>query len=292
MMAQKIRFIVNPGSGIMPKFNLETNVKELFKSPAFELEYMLSEYPGHPAILARDAVEKGYDIVVAAGGDGTVSEIASVLAGTNVKMGIVPGGSGNGIATKLGIPRSQLTALNIILKQQIKEIDAPQVNGKHFFSQCAQGYEALVSQRFAGAQIRGFLRYAGVIAQHYFQYKDRSYKIAINGKVIEEKMFFWEVTNSGSLGYGIKTVPNASMFDGQLELVVVKSFPKYWVFVMALLLVINKTHWSKYISIYPCTQLSVECEEEHIVQIDGDPLAEYKYCEIAIGPKKLSIFVP
>jgi len=291
-MPKKIRFIVNPGSGILPKFNLESNVRSIFCEPQYYLEYIISEYPGHPAVLAREAIEKSVDIVVAAGGDGTVSEVAAELVGTGVKMGIVPGGSGNGIATKLGIPRLQGEALQIISRGKIMEADAPRVNGKYFFSQCSQGFEALVAHRFAGAKFRGFLRYASLVVQNYFQYRDRQYSIFLNERVITESMFFWEITNSGSLGYGIQTVPKAAMNDGQLELFVVKSFPKYWILPMAFLLLINKLLWSRYVMIIPCTAARVLCNEDHYLQIDGDPLAEHREVNVHLGPEKWKVIVP
>lgn len=155
---KKIARNCQPFPGTNAKTNLEKNLHLLNKGH-FDLEMAFTQHPGHACILAASAIESKYDIVAAAGGDGTVNEVASVLAGTNTILGILPSGSGNGFAMHLGLGRDAIKAFEILKKENIILVDTCKVNDKFFINVSGLGFDARVAYLTKFNKKRGFWPY-------------------------------------------------------------------------------------------------------------------------------------
>ena len=148
---QKITFIVNPISGTSSKEHIPELIEEMLDHERFDYEVRQTAYRGNAAEIARESAEAGVDVVVAVGGDGTVNEVARSLVHTQTALGIIPTGSGNGLARHLCIPMNSSKALEIINQCQIEAFDYGVINGLPFFCTCGMGFDAFISLKFAEA---------------------------------------------------------------------------------------------------------------------------------------------
>ena len=158
MAKKKILFIVNPISGVGKQRIVETLVPNCLDFSIFDFEIVYTEYAGHASLIAKNASEDGVDIVVVVGGDGSVNEVAKALVHSETVMGIVPCGSGNGLARCLKIPMRIENAIKVLNKQKIKTIDTATVNNEPFFNIAGVGYDALIAGLFAREGKRGCYR--------------------------------------------------------------------------------------------------------------------------------------
>lgn len=176
MKLNRFLFIINPVSGGRKAKALHNEVKYL-ASRIPEVEITGTEFPGHARELSATAVSNGYDAVIAVGGDGTVNEVASALVGTDVSLGIVPLGSGNGLARHLGISLQPEKAIMTILNSAPARIDSAVINGIPFFCTAGVGFDAQVAADYAKAGSRGLVTYAKEAIRGWFSYKPGEYII-------------------------------------------------------------------------------------------------------------------
>lgn len=291
-MKARILFILNPIAGISKKENIPALIDLLVDHNMFDCEIRYTEYAGHASVIAADAVREKFDYVAAVGGDGTVNEVGSKLVNTNITLIIIPAGSGNGLAIKLGVPFLIRQALALINKGRIIEIDAPKANGRYFFSNSGMGYEGLIAHQFAQTKKRGFFEYARLGLKYYMNYKEKTYHLIIDGKEHREKLWAIEVSNSGSLGYGIKSVAQSDMQDGLLDVLMVKKFPKWKMFLMFPVFALGFGNWSKHVSLDEVKEIAVTCTDEDYIQLDGDPLEKGTILEASLLNDKLKVLVP
>ena len=182
----------------------------------------LTDYAGHAREIASAAVKDGCDLVVAVGGDGTVNEIASVLVGTDVALGIVPIGSGNGLARHLGIPLDLEGAVKAILERHVVTIDYATINGKPFFCTTGIGFDALVANDYAKAGTRGLITYVKEAINDWFSYAPGEYVIETDNRTIRTKALLITVGNANQWGNDYFITPHASLKDGKLDIAIVK----------------------------------------------------------------------
>jgi diacylglycerol kinase family enzyme len=156
---KKIVFIVNPISGVGKKDQLPEIVDKYIDHSVNEVEIVYTEHPGHAFEIARQKADMGVDIVVAVGGDGTVNEVARALVETRTALGIIPCGSGNGLARHLMLPINMEGAMQVITECVIHDLDYGVINNHPFFCTCGMGFDAFISQKFADAGKRGPLTY-------------------------------------------------------------------------------------------------------------------------------------
>ena len=156
---KKITFIMNPISGTQNKAGIPELIDKALDHEKFSYEVRMTEYAGHASEIAREAKEAGVDIVVAIGGDGTVNEVARSIVHSKTALGIIPCGSGNGLARHLMLPMNIRKAIEIINRDEVHELDYGIINGHAFFCTCGMGFDAFVSQKFAEAGKRGPITY-------------------------------------------------------------------------------------------------------------------------------------
>ena len=218
---ERTLLIINPISGTGAKQGVAERIKSRLAESGFDVEVKFTTGPGNATELAREAVENKFHTVVAIGGDGTVNETAVGLSKTDVALGIIPAGSGNGLARHLNIPMDIDRAADIIAQRNIVDCDYGEVNHRPFFCTFGVGFDAAVSHRFAKQNRRGKMMYIKSAIDEYLNYNPQEYTISANGKVLTEKAFLIAVCNASQYGNNAYIAPQASLTDGLLDFTIV-----------------------------------------------------------------------
>jgi diacylglycerol kinase (ATP) len=187
-------------------------------------EVLVSERPGHARELAKAAVARGARLVLAWGGDGTINEVACALAFGEAALGIVPAGSGNGLATELGISRRPELAILAALAASPRRIDLGELGGRLFVNLAGIGIDAYVAAEFdrGGASKRGLLGYARITGRALFSYAPLRYRIVADGEPLESRAILVTIANGTQFGNNASIAPGALLDDGLLDLVIVE----------------------------------------------------------------------
>ena len=278
-----ILFIVNPISG---QGNKTSVVSRLSKK---DCKVVYTEYAGHAEILAREAEE---DIVVAVGGDGTVNEVARGLIGTGKILGIIPRGSGDGLALHLGLSHDLNKCLKIIEKGNTREIDSATINGRYFFSVCGVGLDAIISERFAKSGRRGLASYIEQAIHSWKGHESEKYVLDIDGKRIAHEAVMVTVGNSDQWGHGAKVAPLADSSDGILDITVVEDFKDIEIPMLAYRLMTGTVNMAENIHCYKGKSIDIIRENPGPAHADGDWFEAGKLLEIRILEHSLKVLVP
>ncbi len=224
---KKIFFIINPISGIKGRRRLDKKIEKFFSKRDFELLKHYTAYPSHALELAEKAVKEGPVLIVAAGGDGTINEVARALINTGIPLGVIPLGSGNGFARHFNIPFNINNALKLLIDGDSISVDVGYMNGIPFFCTAGIGFDAETGYYYQEYNYRGFLAYALSFARVFSWYRSKEYSLEIDGKHYDFRAFFITIANISQFGYNFKVAPNASTLDGAFDVVVLKRFPKW-----------------------------------------------------------------
>ena len=278
-----ILFIVNPISG----YGNKTAVVSRLKKEDCRVVY--TEYAGHGEILAREAEE---DIVVAVGGDGTVNEVARGLIGTNKTLGIIPRGSGDGLALHLGMTHDLNRNLRIIETGKTQHLDAGVINGRYFFSVCGVGLDAIVSERFAKSGKRGLPNYIDQAIHTWKDHESQRFAISIDGEHIEHEAVMVTVGNSDRWGHSARVTPLADSSDGILDITVVEDFKDIEIPVLAYRLINGTVNQAPNIHCYKGKEITITREKPGPAHADGDWFEAEETLEIKIIEHALKVIVP
>ena len=292
MTKKRIIFIVNPISGVSKKGQLVKQIKSTIDDSKFEYEIIYTEGPGHATEICQEYTAIQTDTIVAVGGDGSVNEVAKGLVGSDTALGIIPAGSGNGLAHHLKIPVNYRKAIELINKHRVIKIDTGSINDKLFISIAGIGFDGFVAQKFAQNSRRGFLTYARIVAEEYPTYKPKTYKININGKVINTKALFIGFANSDQFGYRTSIAPHAKIDDGLLDVIIMQKPLVIEIPILASLLYWRKIDLWKNIEIIKASELTVEMEKERWVNVDGEPMQLGEKLNIKVNPQSLNFIAP
>lgn len=284
----KYLMIINPASG--PDENaLET--------ASHAIRLLLQE--GHEVTAfvtqkANDAYDRALDpgdadVVVVMGGDGTVNEVGRALIGTDTVMGILPNGSGNGLARELHIPMELEAAVQVLLRHEVQRIDTGLVNGKPFLCTCGIGLDAAVSEKFSESKTRGFISYIADTLDLFGQYTAEDYRLTIDGEETETHAYVVTVANASQYGNNAFIAPDASMVDGELDVTVLSEFPNEEGGRVAYQLFSGELTDSKYTRQLRGKKISIQVGKSVIYHIDGDAMEETTSLEVEAVPKSLSV---
>lgn len=288
-MKRKILFVINPISGGRAKYNFPEKIDKYLDKTKFEYECVFTEYHGHGSVLAAEAIKNGADILVAVGGDGTINEVASEVDGTDKLMGIIPFGSGNGLARSLGIPVGDVQAIRRINNFHVSKIDTGTFNGKKFFNMAGVGFDAQISSRFAENIKRGLINYIKIVFSEVSNYDCQDYHLTIDGKEYEFKAFMISIANSSQYGNNAHISPFASLEDGLLDICIVKPFPLYIFPALALRMFRKNSHKSNYLEIIQGRKIVITRSHEAAVHLDGDPFSMGTILNIGVNKHSLNI---
>lgn len=284
--------IVNPISGTRSKKGLEDLVVSILEPAGFSVDFAYTQGPDDAPALAGEARETGIDAVITAGGDGTVNEVARALAGSRTTMGIIPCGSGNGLARSVGIPSDFRAALRIIAEGNHMVIDHGVVNKLPFFCTFGVGFDAAVSEKFASAPRRGRISYVRSVLKEFVAYTPKSYAISINGSVITEKAFLIAVCNASQYGNNAYIAPKASLTDGLLDLIVVHSGSPLTTALVGVDLLTGYIDRNTLIDTFRISTASISRLGGGPAHVDGDPVDLGNLLEVNCVPASLRLFAP
>jgi diacylglycerol kinase (ATP) len=287
-LKSKVLFIINPVSGGKKKDAVPALIHQHLDACKYEHAVVYTTGVKHARQLAAEA--KGeYDMIIAVGGDGTINEVASSLAGTDTVLGIIPFGSGNGLARFLQIPMEIEDAIKNINNARVETIDAGKLNGKYFFNMAGMGFDAHISEVFSHDKKRGFGAYIKSSFREINNYKSETYQINIDGKAYTRQAFMLSFANSSQYGNNAHISPNASVQDGLLDVCVVKPFPLYAFIMMGLRMFTKTTPGSKYVEIIRGKHITVKREKEGPIHLDGEPRIMGADLEVEVIPATLNV---
>jgi YegS/Rv2252/BmrU family lipid kinase len=289
---KNILFIINPISGGKGKVRIPDFIDKYLDKNKFSPNFVFSEYVGHAAELADEAANKNFDIIVAAGGDGTINEVATQVLKHQKILGILPLGSGNGLARFLHIPKNMRQAIQVINQFKIDQIDSATFNEKSFFNLAGMGFDAHLSAVFSKDKKRGLSGYLKLGIREIFNYKSQQYNLNIDGVEYLRKAFAITVANSSQYGNDVYIAPGASVKDGLLDVCIIKPFPIIKLPVLSYVMLRGKAENSDMIEIIKGKEIHIKREKEGAVHIDGEPLQMGAEIKAIVHPGSLQVIVP
>ena len=276
-------FIVNPISGKGRKSRIVAHLQQ----KGYKVVY--TEYAGHAEQLAHEAKEK---VIVAVGGDGTVNEVAKGILGTDKALGIIPCGSGDGLALHLGISRNYKTAIRAIERGNVKTIDSGTIDGRPFFSVCGTGFDAVVSERFAKSGRRGLLNYIKQGLKTWKEYTPEKYIMTIDGQKQEIDAALITVGNSSQWGNNARITPLADISDGVLDVTVVDMFSTIEMPALGYLLMTGRLDRNSNVHCYRGKHIRITRKVSGPAHADGDWFNAGTELDIKVLPGTLKVIIP
>jgi diacylglycerol kinase (ATP) len=289
---KKIAFIVNPISGGINKQEFPSLIGRYLDRNQFDVEINFTRSTEHNIQLAKDAVAQKKDIVVAVGGDGTINNVAKHLIGTGILFGIIPQGSGNGLARHLRLPLDTRKALHVINKLHRKNIDTGMANDQFFINVAGAGFDAHVSWMFANAPKRGFWSYTKITLNEFTNYKPQSYELIVDGASVTKDAFIICVANGSQYGNNAFIAPQANLDDGLFDISIMKPFKTHQMPIIGLEMFLKKYNNSRYVDVLRGSDVIIKRAEAGVFNIDGEPVMMDKDVHIKILPESLKIIVP
>lgn len=292
MKNHRTLLIINPIAGTSDKQGLVDAVEQALAPLQTHVSLAYTTAGGDATKFAADAVVNGYDAVLAAGGDGTINEVATALSGSRVPLGIIPCGSGNGLARHLGIPLDIKGALDVLKLRNVVDCDHGSVNGKPFFCTFGIGFDATVSDAFSKSKQRGKLTYVKSTVEQYFSYQPETYSISANGINITEKAFLVAVCNASQYGNNAYIAPSASITDGLLDITVVHAGNLLSTALVGLDLLTGLIEENMLIHTFRAADAVIKRSDPGAVHLDGEPLAMGKELDVHCHAGALRVFTP
>jgi len=290
----RVRAILNPRAGVAPaaaRRAIESG-RPSWKDYAV---YMTRE-PGHATDLAREAVAAGAELVIAVGGDGTVNEVAQGLLGSRAALGIVPVGSGNGLARALRMPLRPEGALDVLVSGVRRRMDVGRLNGRPFLNVAGAGFDAAVGEAFHragrdGAR-RGLLGYVRLGVREILSYRGPRISVEAGGETIEMAAFLVAFANGPQYGSGAVINPGGRLDDGQLELVILDDGPLLGILAASPRLFLGGLDRLAGYRRLRVERAIVTAEDKLALHRDGDPASETERVEVSLEPLALTIVTP
>jgi YegS/Rv2252/BmrU family lipid kinase len=283
----KSLFILNPRSGRRGRGDVAEAIRQ---GGAGEISRCESK--GDLDGIISKAASDGVEVVYAVGGDGTVHEIAKRLVGTQMALGIVPAGSGNGLARHLGIPLVTEQAIRVCRDGVIETIDSATVNGLPFFGVMGVGLDATIAERFAASETRGMRTYVRLGFLTFMGFRAEHYDIEINGETQRRDALVLAVANSSQYGNNARIAPLASLQDGLLDVVIVEKAS--WLAAPRMLrrLFDGTFHQSKGVRFLQARQVKIRRASAGAAHLDGEPVTLPAELDVRIVPRSLRVLMP
>lgn len=289
----RVLFITNPHSGRRSKVDLPELIRKTCATWSGPVETASADVVGDLDSIVQRAVDSKVDVVFAVGGDGTVHEIARRLIGTGITLGILPAGSGNGLARHLGIPVDPRKALAGFKTLRVETIDTAVVNGIPFFGVMGVGFDAVVAERFGTSTTRGLETYVRVGVRLLSSFVPEEYEIEVDGEAaIRRRAFIVAIANSNQYGNEARIAPLASLQDGLLDLVVIERPPMLAAPLMMTQLFSGHLHRSNATWMRQGRNVRVRRVAEGWGHLDGDALRLPAEFEVSVVPASLKVIIP
>lgn len=286
---RRIAFIVNPISGGKDKKDVLAAIGRYLDLTDCSYEVLPTRRAGEGTFLAR---EVDADVVVAVGGDGTVSEVARGLLGSTKVLGILPCGSGDGLALHLGISRNPAQAVKTLNAGQVARIDAGKLDGHPFFCTAGVGLDAAVSLDFARSSRRGLNTYITTAWEDWKHRVPEQYVVETDTEAWAGEALFITVGNANQWGNEARIAPRASLCDGLLDVTVVQPFPIWEIPDLAARLMVGKADTSHHVRTFRSAHVHIHRERPGAAHADGDPFETGVDLNLSVSKGVLQVIVP
>ncbi len=281
--------IINPISGRGKGKLAATEIEKIFSKRNIRYEIIFTTKSGEAVELAKKAIHENFDVIVAVGGDGTVNEIAGEVSKSKKNLGIIPIGSGNGLARDLGIPVNIKAAIKNLLLCEEKVIDVGYCNDHFFGCTAGVGFDAYMGEKFKNLENRGLMGYVKTFLKEFFNYKTQDYIIKFDEKEIKVNAFLITIANCKQWGNNFYISPKSKNNDGKLEICVIKKFPKIIFPILVYRILCKTIHKSTYCMYFQSKYLTIETNGELTFHTDGEPFNNERKVEFHTKTAVLSV---
>jgi diacylglycerol kinase (ATP) len=288
----KVFFIINKYSGTGFLSSLEEYIIDYCGELKIEVTIEFTQHKGHATELARKAVAQGYTRVFAMGGDGTVNEVAQGLVHTDTALGIIPKGSGNGLARHLHIPLHSQAALRLLNKYKIIPIDTLRINNRLSVNVSGIGFDAHVAGQFGKNGKRGLINYGKLVMQEFPGFKEFPLEIEVDDVILKRKSFILAFANSSQFGNNAKISPFASVCDQLIDVCFVKKVPLTEALPFAQKMFTGRMNHSRFVEVIQGKRLKIAFDKPMPFHIDGEAMPPERAFTVEIDPASLNMIVP
>ncbi len=286
---KRIVFVVNPISGTQGKRAILKWIDERIDRERYDYTIVKTQYAGHAVKIAAEAAAEKVDLVVAIGGDGTINEIGRSLIHTDTALGIIPCGSGNGLARHLQIPMDPKAAIDIINEGTPLCIDYGRINNIPFFCTCGVGFDAFVSLKFADSGKRGLLTYLENTLHESLNYKPETYEIENEEGTVKYKAFLIACGNASQYGNNAYIAPQASLTDGLMDVTILEPFTVLDVPSLSFQLFNKTIYQNSRIKTIRAKRIKIHRTQPGVMHFDGDPVMAGEDIEVELFPQGLHV---
>ena len=290
-MKKKAVFVINLISGTSDKAAIPGLNDQYHDKTKFEYEIAITQYAGHASEIATKAKDDGVDVVVAVGGDGTVNEVARAIVHSNTALGIIPCGSGNGLARHLLLPLNVRKAIDVINRSEVRQLDYGIINDYPFFCTCGMGFDAFVSMKFAEAGKRGPITYVENVLREGLKYKPETYTIEDDNGTLQYKAFLISCANASQYGNNAYIAPQASMSDGLMDVIIMEPFDVFEAPQISIEMFSKTLDKNSKIKTFRTRHLHIHRDKPGVIHYDGDPVMTGADIDIELKPKGINIIV-
>lgn len=290
-MKKKAVFIINLISGTSDKATIPGLIDQYLDKTQFEYEIAVTQYAGHASEIAAKAKDDGVDVVVAIGGDGTVNEVARAIVHSSTALGIIPCGSGNGLARHLLLPLNVRKAIEVINRCEIRQLDYGIINDYPFFCTCGMGFDAFVSMKFAEAGKRGPITYVENVLREGLKYKPETYTIEDDNGTLQYKAFLISCANASQYGNNAYIAPQASMSDGLMDVIIMEPFDVFEAPQISIEMFSKTLDKNSKIKTFRTRHLHIRRDKPGVIHYDGDPVMTGADIDVELKPKGINIIV-
>lgn len=290
-----IHFIVNPIAGTGKIKITHLLLSEYFEDSHYSISVKETIYKAHAVQLTRESITEGANVIVACGGDGTINEVASELVNSSIALGIIPVGSGNGLASNLKISRNITKAILAIKNNNSIKIDVGSVNNNYFFSNTGFGFDASVIKNYEASERRTLSCYIKASLKSFREvHKQKNIEITIDDTTMIVNPFLIFISNSNVMGYTLSLTPRASLQDGLLDVIIVPRLPKWKILIFGALMLLKKPELLKEVRSFQTKEIKLFriTGDYFQAQIDGELLkVEESSVSIQINKASLKVLV-
>ncbi|HEY5692146.1 MAG TPA: YegS/Rv2252/BmrU family lipid kinase [Cyclobacteriaceae bacterium] len=290
--SNEVLFVINRYSGKNYREEVQEKILTFGQSKNIIPLCQFTREPGHATELAKQAVEKKYRMVFAVGGDGTVNEVAKGLLYTNIPLGIIPVGSGNGLARHLQIPLNVEQALHLINLEKTMVIDTFTVNGRFSTNVSGIGFDGHIAGLFGQNGKRGFFNYVKLIVSHFRKFKEFEYELIIDKVHSKNKAFIISCANASQFGNNAIIAPHASLCDQVLDICFVNKMSLIPALTFVIQLFKGTIHKSNHVTIKKANEVELRTQSPIPYHVDGEAAGSASHFVVKIDPASLLVAIP
>lgn len=285
----KALFVVNERAGTRRKYDVAEQIR---RGSPFTHEIVSCARKEDLEAIIDHAERDSIDVVFAVGGDGTVHEVAKRLIGRKPALGIMPIGSGNGFARHIGLPVDPAITLQSCGAGRIVTIDTATVNDQPFLGVMGIGFDAVIAHRFATSHARGLKTYVEEGIHAFASFAAEEYEITANETTMRHKAFVIAIANSGQYGNNARVAPLASLQDGLLDVVIVRSARFFDVPFLITRLFLGTFHRARGVTSLQTPEVRITREAAGPAHLDGEPVSLPADLHVRVVPQSLRLLVP